>query len=60
MVLAAVCSETMALLLLIHCLIILPLFVKVLFGPCFVMYYLVSFVVFQSSGEEERELVTLL
>ena len=48
--LAAVHSKAVVLLLLIHCLLLLPLFCGgFVFGPCFVVQYLVSFIVLQSS-----------
>ena len=48
-------------LLLIHCLLLLPLFVgSLVFGPCFVMQYLVSFFSFASLLSRKRELVALL
>ena len=35
-------SKAAALLLLIHCVLLPPLFCVVMFGPCFVVHYLVS------------------
>ena len=49
---AAVCSNAVVLLLLIHCLLLLPLFVG--FGHCLVMLYLVYNQVFNHLTEEER------
>ena len=47
-------------LLLIHCLLLLPLFVgSLVFGPCFVMQYLVSFFSFASLLSRKRERVAL-
>ena len=43
------CSKGVVLLLLIHCLLLLSLLVGVVFDPCFVTHYLVSFLVLQSS-----------
>ena len=56
---AAVRSKVVALLLLSHCLLLLTLFLcffLCVFGPCFVMHYLVSLLFLQSSilAEEER------
>ena len=46
MALAAVLSKGIVLLLLIHCLLLLSLFVAGRFGPCFIMQYvLISFVI---------------
>ena len=45
MALAAVCSKAVVLLLLSYCLLLIILFVGVVFGPWFVMYYFVSFLV---------------
>ena len=42
-------SKVMVLLLLIHCLLLLPLFVGIVFGHGFAIQYLVSFLVLQSS-----------
>ena len=49
-------------LLLIHCLMFLPLFMGMdsVFGPCFVMHYLVLFLVFAIVLTRKRELVSLL
>ena len=49
MVSAAVCSKAVVLLLLIHSLLLLSLSLGVVFGPCFVVQYSVSFIVLQSS-----------
>ena len=44
--LAAVPSKRIVLLLLIHCLLLLSLFVGVVFGPCFIMkYVLITFAI---------------
>ena len=40
---AAVCSNMEVLLLFVHCLLLLPLFVGGVLGPCFVFQYCVSF-----------------
>ena len=61
---AAVCSNTVVLLLMIYCLLLLPLFVGVwlllFFCQRLVMLYLVYNLVSNHLAEEERERVALL
>ena len=56
---AAVRPKAVALLLFVHCLLLLSSFSgDIMFGPCFILQCLVSFLVLQSSrwgGERERE-----
>ena len=52
--LAAVCSNAVLLSLLIHCLLLVPYFMGVVFGPCFEMHYYFFFLFCNHITEEER------
>ena len=61
MVLAAVPFKAVVLLLLIYCLLLLPLFCGCfVFGPCFVVQYLMPLSIFAIISSGKRELVALL